>query len=176
MCLYIFLNNSGLQEIWGAVKARLARVQLFAPRKRISPPKPLSLESPRAMQELRSEVSVSRSISILMPSDSPLQSAMPSSFRRPFAHAHLPVAASKPLSPSAITDALNAEVALGGTALFSSPVRAAASRVRAAEAAAVAKPSRFPYPQPESSTSASNAKSRLASGKSTKQGHQYALA
>ena len=84
--LYIFFNNAGLQELWEEVKARASKLRLFAPRTKLTPPAPVSLESPRIMRAFPTEASASRTVSPYVPANSQLQLHNPYSVRSPEVH------------------------------------------------------------------------------------------
>jgi hypothetical protein len=81
---YVCVNSTGLQEEWEEVKVKVASIQFVSPRKQVTPPERFSLESPRIMQGLRSEISASHSASPFSPSSLHPQPSIPSHFRRPF--------------------------------------------------------------------------------------------
>jgi hypothetical protein len=127
--LYLCVNSIGLQEKWEEVKVKVASLQLVAPRKQIKPPERFSLESPRSMQGLRSEISASRSASPFSPLSLHLQPSIPSHFRR-LASPVVPIAASKYCPPAVVARASSEDAALEGEAPHSSQSRSVSSSTR----------------------------------------------
>jgi hypothetical protein len=127
--LYLCVNSIGLQEKWEKVKVKVASLQLVAPRKQIKPPERFSLESPRSMQGLRSEISASRSASPFSPLSLHLQPSIPSHFRRP-ASPVVPIAASKYCPPAVAARASSEDAALEGEAPHSAQSHSASSSTR----------------------------------------------
>ena len=160
--LYIFFNNAGLQELWEEVKARASKLRLFAPRTKLTPPAPVSLESPRIMRAFPTEASASRTVSPYVPANSQLQLHNPYSVRspevhnpytvrgpevhnpyivrRPVAHDQMSIAVSKYPSPAAAPHASIEDVAsvIGSAARYSSPSLVAPYVARQAASIAVA--------------------------------------
>ncbi len=127
--LYLCVNITGLQEKWEEVKVKVASLQLVSPRKQVTPPERFSLESPRIMQGLRSEISASRSASPFSPLSLHLQPSIPSHFRRP-ASPVVPIAASKYCPPAVAARASSEDAALEGEAPRSAPPHSASSSTR----------------------------------------------
>ena len=127
--LYLCVNSIGLQEKWEEVKVKVASLQLVSPRKQVTPPERFSLESPRSMQGLRSEISASRSASPFSPLSLHLQPSIPSHFRRP-ASPVVPIAASKYCPPAVAARASSEDAALEGEAPRSVQSHSASSSTR----------------------------------------------
>ncbi len=104
------MNNTGLQEKWDALKAMVAKLQLVAPRKKAIALQHLSLESPRVLQVVHSEVSALRSSSPFESAYDNLQSDIPPNFIRRAAEVPLQIEATKRTSPQIKLSVLNSNV------------------------------------------------------------------
>ena len=103
--------------------------QVVSPRKQTTPPERFSLDSPRIMQGLRSEISASRSASPFSPLSLHPQPLIPSHFRRP-ASPVMPIAASKYCPPAVAARASSEDAALEGEAPHSAQSHSASSSTR----------------------------------------------